>query len=130
MPRLLVRPALLPRLVPAVREQPRLRVARVLFYQDELPRDVVEVRVFVERRGVLRVERLGHVEAVEPHLRWINLLVPEASLVRARLRPQLFAQKRGGTPVLLLTRDVVESEQKSARHDVVEAVVFRFVSSD
>src|SRR2546421_8748140 len=78
--RLRICPALLFRLIPTVIEKTSFRIARVRFHPDELPCDVIEGRVVVKGSSVLRVERLAHVQAVEPHLVRINLLMPEATL--------------------------------------------------
>src|SRR6185312_11903126 len=54
--RLFVRPRLLPRLVPAVIKQPRPWIAGMLFDQRELPRDIVEYAVLMEKLRIFGKE--------------------------------------------------------------------------
>ena len=88
-----IRPLLLVTLVPAVIQQSGFRIARVLFHPDELIHDVVEHGRLFEGGRVLSHERLRHVEAIEPHLPWVALLVPETALLGARVVLHLRAQQ-------------------------------------
>src|SRR2546423_14497532 len=72
-----VGPTLLLRFIPAVIQQTGSGVARVRLHPGELLRDVVESSVVMKDSCVLCIERLAHIEAVEPHLKWINFLMPE-----------------------------------------------------
>jgi hypothetical protein len=65
----------------------------------------------VKSGGVLGVERFAHVETVEPHLRRIDLLVPEAAFGSARVRLQLFAQLRAAALRYFSCRVFVKNEQ-------------------
>ena len=100
----------------------------MLFHPDELVGNVIPV-VLAKDLGKLCIKRLGHVQAVEPHLRGVNFLVPEAALGSARLSLQLLAQGGGGLPVFLLPRHLIESEQVSSGQEVVEVVFVRLVSA-
>src|SRR6185503_2295005 len=104
-------------------EQPGLIVARMKLHQDELLRDVVKRSGLVESGGPLRVERFAHEETVEPHLRRIDLLVPEASSRRARVSLQLLAQERRGFAVLLLLRFLVKQQQNAAGKNMIDVVL-------
>src|SRR5947209_1450527 len=125
-----ISPTLLSRFVPAVIEQSCLRVSCMTFHQYELVRNVVEVRVFMKRRGVLCIERLSHVEAVEPHLRRINLLMPEAAFRSARVSLQLLAQSISSFLVLLLFSHLVKQKQDSTVKYIVQVVVIEFVGAN
>ncbi len=83
-------PTLLSRFIPTVIEQSGFVVARMALHQDELLCDVVECGRFVKGDGILGVERFTHVKTVEPHLRRVDLFVPEAAFRSARVRFQLF----------------------------------------
>src|SRR2546430_12905713 len=128
--RLRISPALLFRFIPAVIEQTGFRIARARLHPNELLRDIVEGCVLVKGRGVLGVERLAHVQAIEPHLVRINLLVPKATLMRARLRLQLFAQQIGSLLVFLLFSYPIERQQKFSFVDIIEVVVVQLVGFD
>ena len=65
--------------------QIRLRVQRVLVHHTELTHHVIENRVLVCPYGIVRIERLTHIQTVEPHLPWIHFLVPEPAFRGARL---------------------------------------------
>ena len=75
-------------------------------------------------------EGLGHVDAVQPDLIGVNLLVPEAALPRAGLRFQLPPQKIGGFFVLFLACFFKQREQHPAFVHIVQRVAFGFVGAD
>jgi len=79
----------------------------------------------MRERGVFRVERLGHVEAVEPHLVGITLLVPEAARGVSRLVSELIVKKGGGGEIALVLRDAIKKEKLAAEENVVELMLFR-----
>src|SRR5947208_6275983 len=118
-------PTLLPGFVPAVIEQASISIARMQVHQRKLLRDIVEICILMQSLRILRVERLGHVQAVKPHLRGIDLLVPEAAVGSTWLGLQLCAQKRGRLEVLFFFRDLIEQQQNSAVEYVVEVVVVK-----
>ena len=93
------------------------------FHQDELLRDVVEVGVFVKGCGILGTKRFGHEKAVEPHLRRVDLLVPEAAIGSARVSFQLFAQERGGFAVFFVAGVFIKEQKHSTGENIVEVVV-------
>src|SRR5437773_4730119 len=94
-------------------------------HQRKLLRDVVEICILMQSLRILRVERLGHVQAVKPHLIGIDLLVPEPAVGSTWLGLQLSAQKRGRLEVLFFFRDLIEQQQNSAVEYVVEVVVVK-----
>ena len=103
----------------------------MLVCKAELPGDIGYVLCAVFFRniahGVLCVEGLGHVEAVEPHLAGIDFLVPESTLGRARLLFQLLVQAVHGAAVFRFAGDVVEREQGVSGADVVKGIIALFV---
>jgi hypothetical protein len=68
----------------------------MFFHQYKLPGNILKCSVFLEQHGVFGVEGLSHVQAIEPHLPWINLFVPKAAITGARMMLQLAAQQVGG----------------------------------
>src|SRR5437660_3842099 len=104
-------PTLLSGFVPAVIEQARISIARMQVHQRKLFRDVVEICILMQSLRILRVERLGHVQAIKPHLIGIDLLVPEATVGGTRLRLQLGAPELRRTEVLFLGCDTIEQQQ-------------------
>ena len=71
--RLRICPLLRAAVVVAVDHQARFFIAGVLLHHHELGDGFVEI-------SVLREKRRRHVQPVEPHLMWVTLLVPEASV--------------------------------------------------
>jgi hypothetical protein len=99
-------------------------------HQQELPGDVVEGGRLAEGARVLGVERLRHVQPVEPHLLRVDLLVPEAALGRARLRAELRAQRVERPPVARLLGALVQAEEQAALRDLVEVELRDVVALD
>ena len=81
-------------------------------------------------RGVLGVKRFAHVEAVEPHLRRVDLLVPEAAFGSARMCLQLFAEEGGGFPVFFLAGGFVKEEEIAAGKNVIDVVLVERVGAN
>ena len=79
---------------------------------------------------VLREERRAHVQAVEPHLIRVPLLVPEAAFLGARMLAHLLAQELDGLAVLFVLRLRVEQEQRLAGVDAVDVVLVLVVRAD
>jgi hypothetical protein len=98
--------------------------------QHELFGDVVERCVFMKDGGVFGVKRLGHVQAIEPHLRRIDLLVPKAAFRGARVRPELRAQQTGRLPVFVLFRILIKKQEHSAQLDIIQIVLIDAISPD
>src|SRR5687767_2695749 len=99
-------------------------------HQDKLFGDVVKCRRFIKGGGPLGIERFAHVETVEPHLPWINLLMPKTAFRRARVCFQLLAKKRSRFAILFLLRFPVEHEQVSSGKDMVDVVLVDRVSAN
>ena len=74
---------------------------------------------------VFGVERSLHVQAVQPDLPWVDLLVPVDPAACARLVDQLAPEPVGGQGEPLLPAPVVQREQGATCIDLVE-VVFAF----
>jgi hypothetical protein len=90
-----------------------LGVVEVLVDEEDLTGDIVEGGGVGEGLAVGGEEGRAHVEAVEPHLVRVTLLVPETALAGARLLGELLAQggeracadvPRGGGPALRAAR--------------------------
>ena len=96
----------------------------------ELGGDVVEKPALPRRGSIFRIERLAHVEAVEPDLVGIDLLVPEQATLSARLRLQL-GEDILHCLVIFLRRAVFAQPQEGARRaDVVDVVFFLLVAAE
>ena len=111
-------------------EEAGLWIARVLLHEDELMGDVAEVLRVMGDGGILGAKGLGHVEAIEPHLVGIALLVPEAAGGISRLLRELIVEKGGGGQIALVARDAVEEEKLAAEKDVVELMFLRLERGD
>ena len=66
------------------------------------------------------VERQTHIDAVEPYLVSVNLLVPPNALFGARVVLQLLEEDRQSLAHLLLREQTVILQQETCRTDVVE----------
>ncbi len=75
-------------------------------------------------------EDLRHIDAVEPDLVGIDLLVPEVALDRAGLPQQLAVQLVRGETVFLVPVDTVKLEQHAAFVDVVEVIARLVIALD
>src|SRR5688572_12050610 len=122
----LVRPTLLFRFIPAVIKQPGLFIASVLFHPNKLVRNVVPI-VFAENLRVLRIERLAHIEPVEPHLPRVYLLVPKAAFLGSRVRPELRAEKLNDLSILLVSRYAIHRHHRRAGRDVIDVVFLKMI---
>ena len=119
------------RFVPGMPEEAGGRVVAVAVHEDDLLRDVVAERGLGEEPGILREERRGHVETVEPHLMRITFLVPESALAGARVGGHLGAQGLDGRGVGRIFFAPGEGgEQHLARREVVDVVVLGLVALD
>ena len=76
------------------------------------------------------VEGLGHIQAVQPDLVGVNLLVPEVALHGAGLAEKLAPQHVGGLAVLLLVGLIIEGEEHAALVDVVQIILALVVGED
>src|SRR6266850_7363509 len=114
-------PRLRPALVDRVIEEAGVLVARVVPGERALLHYIGVWRGPLERRGVFRDERAGHVHAIEPHLVGVDPLVPEAARRRARLRPQLSTQAIECRTVLRVAALAQQREEDLPRVDEVEA---------
>ena len=103
--------------------QARLRIIRMLRHRQEMPDDIrIDRRLQILRKisgSIFRIERLGHVQSVQPHLLGIDLLVPETAFRRPRLVDQLVEQHVHRLAVFLLSGQIVKPQQGTSRTDVV-----------
>ena len=76
------------------------------------------------------IERLGHIQTVQPDLVGIDRLMPEVALKRTGLLPELLTQRIGGLFVLFLTGFPVEREKNAALVDVVKIEFVRLIAED
>ena len=100
------------------------------FHQNKLPGYIIKVGVFMKCCGILGIERLSHVETIEPHLMRIDLFVPEPTVRRSRMRLQLLTKQCGSFPVFFLTCHFVKQQQAATGIDVVEVVLSYVVSAN
>ena len=112
------------------------RVQSVLRTCCELMDDVCKERVLLLIRSIslciLGIERQGHVEAVQPYLMRIYLLVPELSGLCARLVVDLLADHPGHAAVtlVLVSIHVMQVEIDAGRTYVVHIVIGLLVLID
>jgi hypothetical protein len=115
-------------------EEAGLRVAEVLFGEQDLFGHVVEEGRLAEGGAVLGEKRGSHVDTIEPHLVRVDVLVPKAALFGAGMTAHLAAQKFESFLVTLLVRRVfrigVEDEKDLARVDVVDVVRLGMIAGD
>ena len=90
---------------------------------------VCKQRIFLFLRaislGVLCIEREGHIEAVQPYLMRVYLLVPEFSRLSTGLGIDLLAYLSGypAVALVLVAVHVVQIEIDSCRTDMVDIVI-------
>ena len=113
----------------AMAVQARHRIKHAVAHSQELAADVLIAGAVLQVGGAAGVEHLRHVEAVQPDLVGVDLLVPEVALVGAGLTLQLTAQGIDGAAVLLLAGEAVHIKENSAFADVVQVVVGLLVTA-
>src|SRR5690349_11581934 len=113
--------------VPRVIIETGLWVAQVSRNEEELAHHIVHRCGISMARRVFRIERLGHVQSIEPHLLWIDLLVPETTLGSSWLRGELLAQRVRCAHVARVVRAIEEREEYATFVDLVEIVLVRRV---
>ena len=79
---------------------------------------------------IQRLEYLGHIDAVQPHLVRIDILVPVVAGRGPRLFPQRFPQDIRSLPVLFLSGLLIQFKQHPAFVDVVQSVLLRVICLD
>jgi len=102
----------------------------MLLQRHDLVDRVIEGRNVSEGGRILRIERPGHVDAVEPHLVRIDELVPEAARARARLSRKLLAQERNRLPETRVAAGLVQRKQQPAGRDLVQVVIGQPIGRD
>ena len=120
--------------VPAVTVETGGGVVGVLGHGHYLVDNVVVTSLLLIRGhkagSVAGIERLAHVQAVEPHLPGIHLLVPEASVRCARLLLQLPEQRVHGQAVFLVAGLFPEIKQQTTGADMIQIEVGQLVGPD
>ena len=97
---------------------------------DYVPVDGVSVFRGIVNGRIVGVEGLGHVQAVQPHLMGVGLLVPEAPFAGAGMVLELVAQGLHGGHPAGIAGAVVEDEEGVAGADVVGVEVGLLVLVD
>ena len=88
---------------------------------------LVEDGVLVGDVGIHRIERFRHIEAVQPHLVGIRLLVPEGARLGARLVLELPAGRLDGHGVPDVRGGLIQADQRPGRADMVQVELFQVV---
>ncbi len=88
-------------------EQACFFVAGVFLDQCDLMDHVIECLRFIESERVFGEERSCHVDAIQPHLIRIDLLVPETVGTIARMGAHLFTQVLDGPGITLIAGALV-----------------------
>ena len=114
--------------------KPCFRVESVPESHIEVVRDITEkgIPLLFRRKlsSVFRIERLGHIETVQPYLVRINLLVPECPFGSTRMGVELFADFPQHAAVFLISRIVIQSVIDTCRTYMVHIVVLLLVCND
>ena len=97
---------------------------------DDVPVEGIPVLFWPETACILGVERKGHIQAIEPDLMRVYLLVPEFSASGARLGIELFADLPEHTAVFLVACHEIQVEIYPCRADMVQVVVLFLVAVD
>src|ERR1035437_9799313 len=92
--------------------------------------DVRECFRMMEGRGILGVERLRHVETIEPHLVGIALFVPESAGGGSRHMHQIVIEQGGSLGVAWIGSGGVQEQKLAAQQDVVLLEFFRLPGGD
>ena len=96
----------------------------------ELLDDIAALFHLAELRFVPHVERLRHVETVQPYLVGIDVLVPEASFLCSRHRIQLGSYMIQRQFVFLIPGLVIQEEEVAGGVDVVQVVLCDIIGAD
>ena len=103
--------------------QPLLRVVEVLAHVLKLPGNIRHMRHAVELRLVRHVERLRHVQPIQPNLVRIQLLMPEIAALAARMLPKPLHVELNRLAIALLARLLQGEEQRLAAVDGINVVL-------
>ena len=99
--------------------QSRFLVVRIFVHQTELRRYILNALVHIVLHGVADIERLCHIQPVQPHLMRVDFLVPETAFLRPRMLRQLHKQTVIGQFPALVRLDVVQHiQERTAVHAV------------
>jgi hypothetical protein len=101
-------------------KQTGLWIAGVLFNEFELVGHIFQELQLVESQSIFCIERGGHVKPVQPHLKRIDFLMPEASALGTGLLLELAVQELERFGITLITGAPVKRKQELARIDLVE----------
>jgi hypothetical protein len=92
--------------------------------------DVIKRVGLVKHPRKHRIERFTHEQTVKPHLIRIDLLVPESAFPGARMMTQLESERLSCGAETLLTRRLVQCQERSSGCNLVYVVLLPFVSGD
>ena len=79
---------------------------------------------------ILHIERLGHVQSIQPDLVGIDLFVPEIAGGGSGLFPELAVHGFNGLAVLFPASEFVEVKKSFSRVYIVKIVFFRVIGGD
>ena len=112
-------------------EQSCVPVQSLLIDKLELHDSVVQALLkAAEAQAVADSERSLHVQAVEPHLVRITLLVPESAGGGPWLCFKLLHEHINSCLVFLLAGQIVDAEHDVAHPDLIHAVCFKIICAD
>ena len=101
----------------------RGRVISLISSHPELEGDVVKVRDRLVELGKGSIEGFRHVQAVQPHLVGIRLLVPESARLGAGLSVELLTSRQDRFRIADVRRDLVQGNQRPGGTDMVQIVI-------
>ena len=105
----------------------RGRVVSLFSSHPELEGDIVKVRDRLVEMGKGRIEGFRHVQAVQPHLIGIGLLVPEGAGLGAGLSVELLTGRQDRFRIADVRRDLVQGNQRPGGTDMVQIVILQLV---
>ena len=96
----------------------------------ELLKGVPAVGTIIIGYFVLHIEGLGHIQAIQPDLVWIDHLVPEVACCGSWLPFQLAVYRVDGFAVLLPSGKLIEIEKGFAGIYIVQIIFLWIIGSD
>ena len=96
----------------------------------ELLKGVPAVGTIIIGYFILHIEGLGHIQAIQPDLVWIDHLVPEVACCGSWLPFQLAVYRVDGFAVLLPSGKLIEIEKGFAGIYIVQIIFLWIIGSD
>ena len=106
------------------------QISHQIVHIEELLVAVLAICTVIVNDLILHVERLCHVESIEPDLVRVNLLVPEIAGGSAGLSFELAVHGVNRATILLLASQIIEIKERLSSIYVVEIVLLRMVGVD